>query len=203
MTDGPGRSRLVVGVLGLAASAVPVRRNSIGRREQHAFRAVNDLPDWLHGPAWVVMQLGALGAAPVAAGAAYAAGDRRLAVRLAVSGLSAWALAKAVKQVVRRGRPHTVVPGVRHRGPESRGLGYLSGHAAVSTTLILVAAPDLSGPARRLALAAAPLVGLSRIYVGAHLPLDVVGGASLGLLVADATGRLQTHAPGRIRPPQP
>ncbi len=200
MTGGPGRWRLVVGVLGLAASAVPVRRNSIGRREQQAFRAVNDRPDWLHRPAWVVMQLGVLGAAPVAAGAAYVAGERRLAIRLVASGLAAWALAKAVKQVVRRGRPATVIPDVRHRGPESSGLGYLSGHAAVSMTLILVAAPDLGRPARRVALAAVPLVGLSRIYVGAHLPLDVVGGASLGLLVADAAGRLETHAlaaPGR------
>ena len=62
-----GAARLAIGVVGLAASAVPVRRDSIGRREHRAFRLVNDLPDWLHRPAWVVMQLGALGAAPAAA----------------------------------------------------------------------------------------------------------------------------------------
>jgi membrane-associated phospholipid phosphatase len=32
----------------------------------------------------------------------------------------------------------------------------------------------------------ASVVGLSRIYVGAHLPLDVAGGAALGLLVDGA-----------------
>jgi len=31
-----------------------------------------------------------------------------------------------------------------------------------------------------------PIVGLSRIYVGAHLPYDVAGGAGLGLAVEAA-----------------
>ena len=33
------------------------------------------------------------------------------------------------------------------------------------------------------------MVGLTRVYVGAHLPLDVVGGAALGLAV-EATAEL-------------
>jgi undecaprenyl-diphosphatase len=179
-----------VGVLGVAASALPVRRNRIGRREERVFRALNRLPDRLHRPAWVVMQLGSLGAAPALAGLAWVAGERRLAARLAVSGLSAWTLAKLVKQVIRRGRPSTVIAGVRHRGPESSGLGYLSGHAAVSTALVLAGLPHLGRRIRWPALMAAPLVGLSRIFVGAHLPLDVVGGASLGILVDGAARRL-------------
>jgi hypothetical protein len=30
---------------------------------------------------------------------------------------------------------------------------------------------------------AIPVVGLTRVYVGAHLPLDIAGGAALGLAV--------------------
>ena len=43
--------------------------------------------------------------------------------------------------------------------------------------------PYPGGPAARaLTLTAAiPLVGLTRLYVGAHLPLDIAGGAALGL----------------------
>lgn len=182
MTGG-GRTRVAVGLAGLTASVVPVRRDRIGRREETVFRVVNDQPEWLHRPAWVVMQLGALGAAPATAAAAGLLGERRLALRLATSGAAAWALAKVVKQVVRRGRPRTMLTDVHHRGPEAGGHGYLSGHAAVSMALVLVVAPRLGRPWRWLALAAAGAVGLSRIYVGAHLPLDVVGGASLGLLV--------------------
>lgn len=185
-----GALGMVVGLVGVGVSALPVRRNRIGRREERCFVAVNRLPDLLHRPAWVVMQLGALGAAPVTAAVAVVAGRRRLAVRLATNGLSAWVLAKLVKQVIRRGRPSTVMTEVRHRGPESTGLGYLSGHAAVSTALVLAAMPHLDRRIRWLAVAAAPIVGLSRIFVGAHLPLDVVGGASLGMLVDGASRRL-------------
>jgi membrane-associated phospholipid phosphatase len=32
-------------------------------------------------------------------------------------------------------------------------------------------------------MTAIPVVGLTRVYVGAHLPLDIAGGAALGLVV--------------------
>ena len=72
---------------------------------------------------------------------------------------------------------------MRVRGDTAAGLGYLSGHSAVVVVLAGAALPDLGPRGRALAIAAVPAVGLARIYVGAHLPLDVVGGASLGLAV--------------------
>lgn len=176
-------TRTAAGAAVLAGTLVPLRRDRIGRREQKAFRLVNDLPDPLYVAVWPVMQLGALGAAPVTAGVALARGDRPLAGRLLWGGTAAWALAKVVKRVVRRGRPVTLLAGVRTRGQEATGLGYLSGHAAVSTALAAAAWPRLSPGGRRTTLGLASAVGLSRMYVGAHLPLDVAGGAALGLLV--------------------
>ncbi|MGB5534243.1 MAG: phosphatase PAP2 family protein, partial [Acidimicrobiia bacterium] len=37
------------------------------------------------------------------------------------------------------------------------------------------------------------IVGVTRIYAGAHLPLDVVGGAALGLLVGEATNSIRSR----------
>lgn len=52
-----------------------------------------------------------------------------------------------------------------------------------------LADPRLGLAARALTLTAVPLVGLTRLYVGAHLPLDIAGGAALGL-AADAAADL-------------
>jgi membrane-associated phospholipid phosphatase len=46
--------------------------------------------------------------------------------------------------------------------------------------------PRLGKAGRAGTLSAASLVGLTRIYVGAHLPLDVAGGAALGFVVEAA-----------------
>jgi membrane-associated phospholipid phosphatase len=178
--------RTVAGMALLAGTLLPIERHRVGRREQRTFRAVNALPDRLYRPAWPVMQLGALAAAPATAMVAAAAGNRPLAVRLCSVGTGAWALAKVVKRVVRRGRPMSLLTGVRTRGREASGLGYLSGHAAVATALTAAAYPHLGTRGRRVTLGLAAVVGLSRIYVGAHLPLDVLGGAALGLLVDGA-----------------
>jgi membrane-associated phospholipid phosphatase len=178
--------RTAAGVAGLAATLVPIRRDSIGRWERLTFRLVNGLPDRLYWPAWPVMQLGALAAAPATAGAALLAGNRRLAGRLLSGGTAAWALAKVVKALVRRGRPAALLPDVRSRGREASGLGYISGHAAVATALTAAAYPDLGRRGRRVAMGLASVVGVSRVYVGAHLPLDVAGGVALGLLVDGA-----------------
>ena len=89
------RVRLAAGTAALLVTAMAARGNRVGPGEAAAFRAINDLPGWLYPPAWAVMQLGALGAAPAAAGAAWLAGDRELAGRLLAGGTSAWAAAPA------------------------------------------------------------------------------------------------------------
>ena len=190
-------TRLVLGVAGVVATAGLVRRDRVGAREQRFFRAVNQLPDGLYAPVWVVMQGGALGAAPAAAMAARAAGRPELAAHLLAGGSTAWAMSKVVKRFVQRPRPVVLMPDTCCRGQDARGLGYVSGHAAVVVALASAALPHL-GPRGRVAAAAmVPAVGLARMYVGAHLPLDVVGGAALGLAV-DAAVALAVAGPSTL-----
>ena len=175
--------RLGAGAAALLVTALAVRRDRVSPGEARVFRAVNGLPDALHAPAWAIMQLGTLGAAPAAAGAAWLAGEPELAARLLVGGAGTWALSKLVKQVVRRPRPAALLAGTHRRGREAAGLGYLSGHAGVAVALGAAALPHLGPSGRALAVTAIPVVGLTRVYVGAHLPLDIAGGAALGLVV--------------------
>jgi undecaprenyl-diphosphatase len=195
------RGRLLVGAAGLVGTALVVRRETVGPREAAVFRAVNGLPGELSPPVWLVMQGGALGAVPAAAAAARAAGHPALARHLLVSGASAWALAKVAKGLAQRPRPAVLLPETRCRGREATGLGYVSGHAAVVTALAAAAAPQLGSRGRIACGLAVPAVWLARLYVGAHLPLDIVGGAALGLATDAAAAlllaRRSATAPGR------
>ena len=175
--------QLGAGAAVLLVTALAVRRDRVSPGEARVFRAVNGLPDALHAPAWAIMQLGTLGAAPAAAGAAWLAGEPELAARLLAGGTGTWALSKLVKQMVRRPRPAALLAGTRCRGREAAGLGYLSGHAGVAIALGAAAVPHLGPSGRALTVTAIPIVGLTRVYVGAHLPLDIAGGAALGLVV--------------------
>jgi glycosyltransferase 2 family protein len=59
----------------------------------------------------------------------------------------------------------------------------VSSSVVIAVPLAVVAAPFLGPRLRWVAFALAAIVGLARIYVGADVPLDVTGGAGLGLAV--------------------
>ncbi len=186
---------LVGGLALLVASALPVEAGHVPGPEATAFRAVNGV-DWLPlVPVWVVMQLGNLLVVPSVASVALVARRTRLAASLFGAGASTYVAAKVVKRFVTRGRPGSLLADVHLRGAPSEGLGFVSGHAAVVTALALVAAPHLGPKGRSLAYALALLVALARVHVGAHLPLDVIGGAALGTAVAGLVRSLQPRRP--------
>lgn len=190
----PVRSGVATAVAGVAlcGSASLARSGSVSDAEERIFRCFNDAPDVLHGPAWVLMQSGSLAGVFVAA--AELARRRRppTAATAAIVGTAVWAGVKLVKPMVGRGRPQHHLDGVAVRGQPQTGLGYPSGHAAVSLTLALIAQRGAAPPWRAAALAFGGAVGATRMYVGAHLPLDVAGGLAIGLLAAQATRCVQT-----------
>lgn len=189
--------RLVAAFVLFAVTARPVRANTVPQLEIDVFRVANDLPSWL-GPGFlVIMQLGNVLAAPALA--ALARRRVRLAVDLAAAGLAAWLIAKVVKGIAQRPRPGAVLPNVIFRGAPDAGYGFVSGHAAVSVALATAASPYLGRRWRRLVWGLAVVVCLSRAYVGAHFPLDVVGGAAVGWAIGAAL-HLAVGAPGaRLR----
>ena len=180
-----------------AATAVAARGREVRTWEREGTRHLNRLPDALNAPLWTLMQAGSFGAPLVAAAGAITSGRPELARRLAGSGLTAYLLAKAVKRLVRRGRPSGLVTGLRVRGRPASGDGFVSGHAAVSMALACETYQCLGPAAWPLPVLVAPLVGTARVYVGAHLPLDVLGGAALGWAVSRSIAAI--HPPNTTR----
>ena len=136
-------------------------------------------------PVRTVMQAGTFATVPATAVVLRLLGHRRLAAEVALGGTAAWLLAKAAKPLGGRARPEGVLTGVTTREHIAGDLGWVSGHTAVSTVL----ATTISSAYPPLTLPLAAVVGttaLGRMYVGAHLPLDLVGGAGLGLMIAGA-----------------
>jgi undecaprenyl-diphosphatase len=174
--------RVVLGALILLATMTAIHQHRIGVREANLFRLINDLalPSWTRWPVWGVMQLGVIGAVPLVAGLALLTRRLRLAAYAALAGGTIYLVAKLVKVFVQRGRPQTLLENVFIADVPDRGLGYVSGHSAVAVSLATVASPFLGRRARRVAWTLAGLVCVARIYVGSHLPFDVVGGAALG-----------------------
>jgi undecaprenyl-diphosphatase len=180
----PDAALVAVGLLALVLAALPVDRRSVPDGEAAVFGVLNGTDVLPFVLIWPVMQLGNLLVVPASALLAAATRRWRLAVELLVAGLGTYVLAKVVKGLVPRGRPDDLLAEVVIRGADAHGRGFVSGHAAVVTALLAVAWPALGRTGRIVATVLVVAVCLARVHVGAHLPLDVVGGAALGLAVA-------------------
>jgi uncharacterized membrane protein YbhN (UPF0104 family)/membrane-associated phospholipid phosphatase/tRNA A-37 threonylcarbamoyl transferase component Bud32 len=189
--------RVVVGLLLLTVLAIVATSDQVTRLEADLARLVADLPGPLTGVLEALRWLGSLPAVAVAALLALVARRPRLALALVVAGLLAEVLTAALAAVVDRGGPSELVSGIVERATTDVE-GFPSPTTAVAAALATAAAPYLPRTVRRLTWVLVALAGLSVVHLGAHLPLDVLGGAVLGWAVGAATS-LALGAPS-VRP---
>jgi undecaprenyl-diphosphatase len=182
-----GTTALALGGVALFEGSRILARRPVRPLEERIFRAANGAADGLRVPVRSVMQAGTFGTVPIVSAVVALAGRRRVAGEIGLAGTAAWVLAKAAKPLCGRPRPGAVLGSVRTRERIAGDLGWVSGHAAVSTTLALTLAPLIPARVRPALVAVVATTAFGRMYVGAHLPLDLVGGAGLGMMIASAT----------------
>ena len=151
--------------------------------EEDIFRAVQDLPDFLKPIFWPVMQFGNLVMAFVATMVALAFKRWRLASGFLLLAAGKLYFARLIKGNVTRHRPAEILDNVVLRDSFGGGLAFVSGHAIIAFGIATVAHPYLNRTWRVAIWTLATLTCVGRVYVGAHLPLDVVGGAATGVAI--------------------
>jgi undecaprenyl-diphosphatase len=180
--------------------------------EQPVFHAVNDLPGWLEGPMWLFQLAGLLLVPLVLAVIAAAFKQWWLAIALVVFiPLKLLVEKGVVKQLVERERPGTTICGYDGADPAAFdtscahfrgdvplvGLSFVSGHAIIAWGVAALLWTVLPGRWRWVPVGVATLNAIARVYLGAHNPLDVVGGGAIGGAIAAlliiATGSIQHH----------
>lgn len=170
--------------------------------EERTFRAVNRLPE-SGRVVWPVMQFGSFAAIPVVTIAVgRLTGDRRFAATVGAAGLGAYLAAKVVKKRVGRGRPGDVYDQINNRENAS-GFGYPSGHAAEAAAMATVIASRLPLVWQWVPVALVVSVSTGRLFVGAHLPHDVIGGAAMGTLLGGTLNLTDRVVPHRVRALEP
>ena len=177
---------IVVGLVVLVIGMIIVRNGTVPAWERSIFHAVNDLPSWLYRPLWPFQQLGALAVGPVVAVGAALWKRYRLAIALLIATIAKLVLERVVKAMASRQRPGTSIgKDVHLRGDvTATGESFVSGHAVLIAAIAGLVTMYLPGRWKIAPWVVVALVMVTRVYVGAHNPLDVVCGAGLGLAIA-------------------
>ena len=172
---------LLIGLVVFAIAAAAAT-GGLAAGEKAVFEAVNSLPDSLYVVIWPFMQYGVFLTIPVLTVIALILRRVRLAAAMATAGIGVYLIAKVGKEVVQRGRPEALIGGIEARETfAAHSLGFPSGHIAVAAALSVVVTPYLAGRWKFIPAVLAVVVAVGRMYVGAHTPLDLIGGAALGV----------------------
>jgi membrane-associated phospholipid phosphatase len=188
----------LAGVLVVVLCAVAADGDAVPALEEEVFRQVQDLPDFLKPLFWLVMQFGNLVMAFAAALGAIALKRWRLTSAFLLLAAGKLYFARLIKENVTRHRPNEILENVVLRDSFGGGLAFVSGHAIIAFGIATLVHPYIGRTWRVVVWTLAVLACVGRVYVGAHLPLDVVGGAaagaSLGFLIGLVVGVPQREA---------
>ncbi len=179
------RPLLIAGIaaVGLTATYVVAVQRPVPSWELRLTEAINGVPGFVASTLYPVMQVGTF-AGPIIVAVLIGIFRRDLVLGAAVvlAGIATWFAAKGIKKIVERDRPLTYLPDIVVREGDGTGFGYVSGHSAVAASAAIMAMVVIPRRWRPFAALVAGLVGVARIVHGVHLPADVVGGWSFGVL---------------------
>lgn len=172
-----------VGLLLFAVSLVIASSHRLSGVQAEIFRALNNLPGSYTKPAlWITEGLGS--AVPIAVCVIVPLFFKRfrLAWRFFFTAGGAVAVMYVIKKIVNEPRPFIMLHNQLNLRAVETGPSFPSGHTVAATALALTLWPIVPAKWRWLLVLWIVAVGLSRLYLGVHTPVDIVGGFAIGLM---------------------
>ena len=158
-------------------------RNQFPNWEQQLLRLIYGLPTFIGPGVYFITQFGSIAMVGIAGLILLIKSTKKVALEVMASGLTAYILAIFAKEIVSRPRPSGLVSGISQRFETAAGPGFPSGHTAVATALATSLWFIVPKKYRPFLILWVALVAFSRMYLGLHAPLDIVGGVAIGLFV--------------------
>jgi membrane-associated phospholipid phosphatase len=185
---------LIVGLIIFIPCLIFGLQHQLTGFEKSVFLYINGWPNFLKEPA--VLITNGLGASyPIALCVLIPIAFKRykLAWRFFfVVGL-AGVVMEVIKRVVLEPRPYILLHNhLNNRSLSTGDYSFPSGHVVVATALALVLWLILPKKWRFISIIWILLVAISRVYLGAHSPVDVIAGFSVGLIIFSIVELLPT-----------
>lgn len=109
-------------------------------------------------------------------------------------------ISQVLKRVTAEPRPLGSIDGLDPHGypGDPLGFAYPSAHTAVSVAVVCALWPWLTRTQRVVGVVVATLVAANRLYIGAHWPLDILGGVTAGVVAGACAWLVATRWPLRL-----
>lgn len=167
-----------IGLFVVAAAASGTKE--IARWEIDLFNFIYNLPDFLHPIFFVLTQLGSIFTLGLLLVFYLLKARYHIVIRLLMAGTLAYLISGFAKDIWGRARPTDMLLDIVNLDYIVRGPGFPSGHMAMATVLALTMAHYIPRKYHWVVAVWIIGVGLSRMHLGIHFPLDILGGFAIG-----------------------